>query len=48
MTAVTRRAEASCAAWIMMSSSMTSSLSLSDGDWTMKTSAPRMLSSYRA
>jgi len=40
MTAVMRLAEASCAAWIMMKSSMSSELMSSDGDWTMNMSAP--------
>ena len=45
MTAVMRLAEASCAAWIMMSSSMSSLLMSSDGDWTMNMSEPRTFSS---
>ena len=45
MTAVMRSAEASCAAWIMMSSSMSSTLRSSFGDWTMNMSAPRTFSS---
>jgi hypothetical protein len=48
MTAVIRLAEASCAAWIMMSSSMNSALMSPDGDCTMKRSEPRTFSSYRA
>ncbi len=48
MTAVMRLAEASCAAWIMMSSSMSSPLMSPLGDWTMNMSEPRTFSSYRA
>ena len=47
ITAVMRLAEASFAAWIMKSNSMTLRSTGSHAVWTRKTSAPRIDSSYR-